>query len=62
MQQSLTLGGNTGRRAASLLVGLGMVVASAMTIRHFFASNYPTTIYEGSFCDIGAFFNCDRSA
>ncbi len=62
MQQSLTMGGNTGRRAASFLVGTGMVVASVMTVRHFFASNYPTSIYEGSFCDIGAFFNCDSSA
>jgi len=62
MQQSLTLGGNTGRRAASFLVGLGMVVASVMTVRHFFAANYPESIYEGSFCDIGAFFNCDSSA
>jgi predicted DsbA family dithiol-disulfide isomerase/uncharacterized membrane protein len=62
MQQSLTLGGGTGRRAASLLVGLGMVTASLMTIRHFFAANYPESIYEGSFCDISAFFNCDSSA
>jgi uncharacterized membrane protein/protein-disulfide isomerase len=62
MQQSLTLGGTTGRRAASFLVGLGMVVASVMTIRHFFAANYPESIYEGSFCDISAFFNCDSSA
>jgi uncharacterized membrane protein len=62
MQQSLTLGGNIGRRAASFLVGLGMVVASALTIRHFFAANYPKSIYAGSFCDVSAFFNCDSSA
>jgi len=62
MQQSLTLGGGTGRRAGSLLVGIGMVTASVMTIRHFFAANYPESIYEGSFCDISAFFNCDSSA
>ncbi len=39
-----------------------MVVASWLTIRHFFAANYPESIWEGSFCDISAFFNCDSSA
>lgn len=34
----------------------------APTIQHFFAANYPTSIFEGSFCDINAFFNCDSSA
>ena len=33
-----------------------------MTIRHFFLANYPTSIYQGSFCDINTFFNCDSSA
>jgi protein-disulfide isomerase/uncharacterized membrane protein len=39
-----------------------MVIASVMTIQHYFAANYPTSIYEGSFCDINSFFNCDSSA
>jgi uncharacterized membrane protein/protein-disulfide isomerase len=39
-----------------------MIVASAMTIEHYFAANFPETIYEGSFCDLNAFFNCDSSA
>lgn len=39
-----------------------MVAASLVTIRHFFAANYPASIYEGSVCDINAFFNCDSSA
>jgi uncharacterized membrane protein/protein-disulfide isomerase len=39
-----------------------MMVASAMTIEHYFAANFPETIYEGSFCDLNAFFNCDSSA
>jgi uncharacterized membrane protein/protein-disulfide isomerase len=62
MSPSLTLEGWTWKRTASLVAGAGMVVASYMTIRHFFAANYPESIWEGSFCDISAFFNCDSSA
>jgi uncharacterized membrane protein/protein-disulfide isomerase len=62
MEQSLTLGHNLGRRALSLLSGLGMVVFSVLTVDHFFNANYPATIWQGSFCDINAFFNCDSSA
>jgi protein-disulfide isomerase/uncharacterized membrane protein len=39
-----------------------MMIASILTIRHFFLANYPASIFEGSFCDISAFFNCDSSA
>jgi len=39
-----------------------MIVFSALTVEHFFAANYPTSIFEGSFCDINAFFNCNSSA
>jgi uncharacterized membrane protein len=39
-----------------------MVVFSIMTIDHFYAANYPESIFEGSFCDISTFFNCDSSA
>jgi uncharacterized membrane protein len=49
-------------RTLSLISGLGMMVFSALTIQHFFAANYPETIWAGSFCDINAFFNCDSSA
>jgi len=59
---TLTLGGWTIRRILSFIAGLGMIVASVMTIRHFFMANYPKTIFAGSFCDISAFFNCDSSA
>jgi uncharacterized membrane protein/protein-disulfide isomerase len=38
------------------------MVASILTLRHFFMANYPATIWEGSVCDINAFFNCDSSA
>lgn len=59
---TLTLGGWTIRRVLSFIAGLGMIVASVMTIRHFFMANYPKTIFAGTFCDISAFFNCDSSA
>ncbi len=62
MSPSLTLEGWTWKRAASLVAGAAMVLASYLTIRHFFAANYPESIWEGSFCDISAFFNCDSSA
>ena len=34
----------------------------ALTIDHYYAANYPTSIFQGSFCDINTFFNCDSSA
>ncbi len=54
--------GSMRARILSFVIGLGMMAASIMTIRHFFLANYPTSIYQGSFCDINAFFNCDSSA
>ena len=62
MERSLTLDGLTWPRALSFISGLGMMVASALTIEHYFSANFPETIWEGSFCDINAFFNCDSSA
>lgn len=61
-ERSLTLNGVTPPRVTSFLSGLGMVVFSALTIEHYFAANFPETIFEGSFCDLNAFFNCDSSA
>ena len=60
--KSLTLKGVTWTRVLSFFSGLGMMAASVLTIRHFFLANYPATIFQGSFCDISAFFNCDSSA
>ena len=60
--RSLTLKGLTWPRVLSFIAGLGMMAASVLTIRHFFQANYPATIFQGSFCDISAFFNCDSSA
>ena len=62
MQESLTLSGKALPRWLSLVFGLGMAVFSVLTIEHYYAANYPTSIFEGSFCDISAFFNCDSSA
>lgn len=62
MRDSLTLDGMTLPRVLSLVAGAGMIVWSALTIEHYFAANFPTSIYAGTFCDINAFFNCDSSA
>src|SRR5690242_4950823 len=58
---SLTLE-NRWPRYASFAAGVGMIAFSALTLQHFFAANYPASIYAGSFCDINAFFNCNSSA
>jgi len=49
-------------RILNFFSGIGMMAASILTIQHFFLANYPKSIFEGSFCDISAFFNCDSSA
>jgi predicted DsbA family dithiol-disulfide isomerase/uncharacterized membrane protein len=62
VSRSLTLNGCSWPRALSFASGLGMMLFSVLTIRHFFQANYPTSIYQGSFCDISSFFNCNSSA
>ena len=62
MAESLTLNGARWPRFLSFLSGIGMMAASLLTIRHYFMANFPESIFEGSFCDISAFFNCDSSA
>ena len=62
MERTLTLNGMRWTRILSFLAGAGMMVASILTIHHFFLANYPENIFEGSFCDVSAFFNCDSSA
>jgi len=49
-------------RAQLLIAALGMIGFSVLTIRHYFAANFPATVFEGSVCDLSAFFNCDSSA
>jgi uncharacterized membrane protein/protein-disulfide isomerase len=62
MVDSLTLKGAGLRRFWSFVAGAGMIAASVLTIRHFFLANFPESIFQGSFCDLNAFFNCDSSA
>ncbi|MDH4271430.1 MAG: thioredoxin domain-containing protein [Candidatus Aminicenantes bacterium] len=62
MADSLTLEGAGLRRFWSFVAGAGMITASVLTIRHFFLANFPESIFQGSFCDLTAFFNCDSSA
>jgi uncharacterized membrane protein/protein-disulfide isomerase len=62
MKDSLTLNGWKTPRVLSLLTGVGMMYTSILTIEHYFAANFPSSIWEGSICDINAFFNCDSSA
>ena len=62
MTEKVTFNSSTTARALSFIFGIGMAVFSIITIQHFFAANYPLTIYEGGICDINAFFNCDSSA
>jgi uncharacterized membrane protein len=62
MAKSLTLDGVRWPRILSFFSGIGMMAASILTIRHYFLANFPESIFEGSFCDISAFFNCDSSA
>ena len=45
MEESLTLGRNLGRRTLSFVTGVGMIVASILTIKHFFDANYPASIW-----------------
>ncbi len=62
MTKTLTLDGVRWPRILSFISGIGMMVASILTMRHYFLANFPESIFEGSFCDISAFFNCDSSA
>lgn len=45
-----------------LIVSILVILSSYVSLRHFFLANFPTSIYEGSFCDFSTFFNCDNSA
>lgn len=61
-KRSLTLKGINTVSIIHLIVSILVIVSSYLSLRHFFAANFPTSIYDGSFCDISAFFNCDSSA
>jgi len=61
-KRSLTLNGINTISIVHLIVSILVIASAYLTLRHFFAANFPTSIYDGSFCDISAFFNCDNSA
>ncbi len=62
MAQTLTLDGLRWPRILSFFSGIGMMTSAVLTMRHYFLANFSESIFEGSFCDISAFFNCDSSA
>ena len=62
MFHSTGISGSVKLRIISFIFALGMMAASFLTIEHFFEANYPESIFEGAFCDISAFLNCDSSA
>jgi len=61
-KRSLTLKGINKISIFHLIVSILVIASSYLSLRHFFTANFPTSIYDGSFCDISAFFNCDSSA
>ena len=54
MKEALTMDRRSSRRIASFLFGAGMVCSPWLTIEHYFAANFPATIWEGSVCDLNA--------
>jgi len=62
MADGLTVETTFWRRLLAFIAGAGMAAASFLTIQHFYNANFPVSIFEGSFCDISAFFNCNSSA
>ena len=61
-EKSLTLKRINTPVIVHFVVSILVIFSSFLSLRHFFIANFPTSIYEGSFCDISAFFNCDNSA
>lgn len=59
MTASSTFDGRSPLPWLEMAAGIGMMAFSGLTVQHFLAANYPTSIFEGSFCEINAFFNCD---
>jgi uncharacterized membrane protein/protein-disulfide isomerase len=61
-RKSLTLKGITAASFLHLIISILVILSSYLSLRHFFVANFPTSLYEGSFCDFSTFFNCDNSA
>ncbi len=61
-KRSLTLKGINLISTIHLIVSILVIASSYLSLNHFFKANFPTSIYDGSFCDISTFLNCDSSA
>jgi uncharacterized membrane protein/protein-disulfide isomerase len=61
-KKSLTLRRINPVSITHLFVSILVILSSYVSLRHFFLANFPTSIFEGSFCDFSSFFNCDNSA
>ncbi|UCC41567.1 MAG: thioredoxin domain-containing protein [Candidatus Aminicenantes bacterium] len=61
-EKSLTLRGVNRYSILHLVTSLLVILSAYLSLRHYFIANFPTSIFEGSFCDISLFFNCDSSA
>lgn len=61
-EKSLTVRGINKISLLHLVISTLVVVSSFLSLQHFFVANFPSSIFEGSFCDISGFFNCDSSA
>jgi len=61
-EESLTLRGLNKLTIFHLVISLLVIISAFLSLRHFFIANFPTSIFEGSFCDISPFLNCDSSA
>jgi protein-disulfide isomerase/uncharacterized membrane protein len=61
-KKSLTLQGINGILIFHLVTSILVIFTAYINLQHFFAANFPSSIYSGSFCDFTAFFNCDNSA
>lgn len=61
-KRSLTMNGKKSLVVLHAIVSLLVVFASFLSLRHFFQANFPSSLFDGSFCDISGFLNCDNSA
>ena len=57
--KNITLEGVTGVHAILILLSVAMLIIGIYLTNHFFDSHFPTTLGEGSACNINSYFNCD---
>lgn len=59
--QSLYRDGSTSAKIVLGLLAIAMVIISIYLTQHYFQVKYPTSITQGSLCDISSFLNCDAA-